>query len=98
MSTASYTNPLGTTYTLDNSRWTKTADNDMFVEFTLSNDPSSQNYMPAKTFIPKRIGILVTRPASAMGKGEFTLTGIVRANLPDNFGQDNSTVHQFFAQ
>jgi hypothetical protein len=98
MTAPTYTNNIGTVYALDNARWTITTNNDQYIELSLTNDPLGQNYLPAQTYIPKHLGVTLTRTAAVTAKGEFTVTGTVRGALPDNFGNDNSTVHQYTAQ
>ena len=97
-SISSYTNGAGEMVTLDNKRWTVTADNDLFVELSLDNDPDGNNMIPAATIVPKHISVTITRNSAAMGKGEFPISAVIYASLPDANDMDNGTSHKYTAQ
>jgi hypothetical protein len=44
------------------------------------------------------LNVIITRTATATGKGAFPVTGTVRSSVPDEFQPDNSAVNQFEAQ
>ncbi|MGV3529586.1 MAG: beta strand repeat-containing protein [Flavisolibacter sp.] len=95
---STYTNTTGTVYTLDNSRWSITEDNDLYVEFTLDKDPGDQNMIPPAMYTPKRLMFTVTRMNAATGKGEFPVTGMIYCSVADGNDLDNTTIHRYNAQ
>lgn len=96
--TDSYTNGAGEMVGLDNRRWTVTADTDLYVELSLDNDANGNNMIPAGTVVPKNISVTITRNSAAMGKGEFPISAVIYASLPDANDQDNGTSHKYTAQ